>query len=183
LEYSRELPLELSTNDAKSLIDQSLASTKIPENIRLVNHSNEGMTVEVDVMKINRVFLNLIKNAVDAMPDGGTLTVTSTESDGNILVSIADTGVGIDEGILSRIWSPLFTTKAKGIGFGLAIAKRYVEAHGGSVYVATKLGNGSAFTISLPIKQTTKTALAVAASVGKSAETSGADHATVSLRR
>jgi PAS domain S-box-containing protein len=160
-EYSRQLRLELSTSDAKSLIDQSVASMKIPQNIRVVNYTNERPTFEVDVLKMKRVFLNLIKNAVDAMPNGGTLTIASTESDGNILVSISDTGEGIDEEILPRIWSPLFTTKAKGMGFGLAIARRFVEAHGGSVHVETKPGRGSTFTISLPIRQTAKTAVAV----------------------
>ena len=100
---------------------------------------------------MQRVCVNLIKNAVDAMPNGGALTITSTDSDGNLLVSFKDTGEGISEEILGKIWSPLFTTKAKGMGYGLAIVKRFIEAHGGAVNVETNLGKGSTFTISIPL--------------------------------
>ena len=155
LEYSRELYLEPSPSNAKSLIEQSLASVKIPENIRLVNQTRDQPFIEVDVEKIQRVCVNIMKNAVDAMPEGGTLTVTSRECDDKIELVFADTGEGIRDEILSKIWSPLFTTKAKGMGYGLAIVKRFVEAHGGTVHVQTKLNEGSAFTVSLPIKQKT----------------------------
>jgi PAS domain S-box-containing protein len=159
LAYSRELQLDLSTSNAKSLIDQSLASMKIPKNINIVNHAKEQPTVEVDVEKMKRVCLNLMKNAVDAMPNGGTLTITNTESDGNLRVSFADTGEGISEEILAKIWSPLFTTKARGMGYGLAIVKRFMEAHGGSVSVETNPGKGSTFTIRIPIDRTAKTSM------------------------
>jgi signal transduction histidine kinase len=155
LEYSRELYLEPSPSNAKSLIEQSLASVKIPENIRLVNQTKDQPFIEVDVEKIQRVCVNIMKNAVDAMPNGGTLTVTSRECDDKIELVFADTGEGIRDEILAKIWSPLFTTKAKGMGYGLAIVKRFVEAHGGTVHVQTKLNEGSAFTVSLPIKQKT----------------------------
>ena len=152
LDYSRELRLDLSTSNAKSLIDQSLSSMKIPKNVNVINHTKGQSTVEVDVEKMERVCLNLMKNAIDAMPNGGTLTITNTESDGNLSISFADTGEGIREEVLAKIWSPLFTTKAKGMGYGLAIVKRFVEAHGGSVSVDTNPGKGSTFTIRLPLK-------------------------------
>jgi PAS domain S-box-containing protein len=154
LAYSRELQLDLSMSNAKLLIDQSLASMKIPENMIVVNHTKEQPTVEVDVEKMKRVCLNLMKNAVDAMPNGGTLTITSTESDGNLQVSFADTGEGMSQEILAKIWSPLFTTKARGMGYGLAIVKRFMEAHRGSVSVETIPGKGSTFTIRIPIDRT-----------------------------
>ena len=157
LEYSREIQLDLSASNAKSLIGQSLASIKTPENINVVNHTKEQPTVEVDVEKMKRVCLNLMKNAFDAMPKGGTLTITNTESDGNLQVSFADTGVGIRPEILEKIWSPLFTTKAMGMGYGLPIVKRFTEAHGGSVSVETNPGKGSTFTIRIPINRTTNT--------------------------
>jgi PAS domain S-box-containing protein len=154
LEYSAELQLLRSMSNARSLLDQSLGSIKIPENITLVNHTVGQPTVQVDVEKMKRIFLNLMKNAVDAMPNGGTLTITSTELDGRLRVSFKDTGQGISEEILGRIWNPLFTTKAKGMGYGLAIVKRFMEAHGGAVSVETNLGKGSTFTISIPIHRT-----------------------------
>ena len=152
VEYSTDLHLELSTSDAKSLIDESLASTKIPENIHILNQTSAQPKVEVDVEKMRRVLLNLLQNAVDAMPNGGTLTIRNTESNDNLQLSIADTGEGIRDEILSTIWNPLITTKAKGMGYGLPIVKRFVEAHGGSVRVETQVGKGSTFTVSLPIK-------------------------------
>jgi PAS domain S-box-containing protein len=155
LDYSRELHLDLSTSNPKSLMEQSLASLKIPENIRIVDHTDEQPTVEMDVEKLSRVCVNLLKNACDAMPKGGTLTITSTESDDTVWLSFADNGEGMSEETLSKIWRPLFTTKARGMGYGLAVVKRFVEAHEGTVKVESKLGRGSTFTISLPIKQKT----------------------------
>jgi signal transduction histidine kinase len=110
----------------------------------------------VDTNKMRRVFVNLITNAVDAMPKGGTLTITSTTSAGNVRVTFKDTGEGMTTETLAKLSSPLFTTKAKGMGFGLAIAKRFVEAHGGSISVETKLGKGSAFTVTLPLRSSSE---------------------------
>jgi signal transduction histidine kinase len=76
---------------------------------------------------MRRIFLNLIQNAFDAMSKGGTLTITSKKSNGNVQISIKDTGVGMTGEIIQQLWSPLFTTKAKGMGFGLPVAKRLVE--------------------------------------------------------
>jgi signal transduction histidine kinase len=108
--------------------------------------------MKLDVEKMSRVFLNLTLNALDAMPKGGTLTIASTRSGTNVRISFRDTGEGITTETLSRIWSPLFTTKAKGMGFGLAVSKRLVEAHGGCISVETKVGKGSTFTVTVPIK-------------------------------
>jgi signal transduction histidine kinase len=86
------------------------------------------------------------------MPKGGTLTIASTRSAGNVHITFKDTGEGMTTETLANLWSPLYTTKAKGMGFGLAIVKRLVEAHGGSITVESKLGKGSTFTITLPIQ-------------------------------
>ena len=71
---------------------------------------------------------------------------------GKIELSIADTGLGMDETVLKNVWTPLFTTKAKGMGFGLSICKRIIEAHGGKIAVDSKLGKGTKFSIKLPIE-------------------------------
>jgi len=152
LEYSRELRLELSETNLKSITQDALARVKIPKGIRVVNSAKNQPPMKLDVDKMRRVFLNLALNAVDAMPKGGTLTIASTKSDGNLQIAFKDTGEGMTTETLAKLWSPLFTTKARGMGFGMPITKRLVEAHGGSISVETKVGKGSTFTVTLPIK-------------------------------
>jgi signal transduction histidine kinase len=106
----------------------------------------------VDMDKMRRVFVNLIKNAVDAMQKGGTLRITSNRTDSSLEIIFADTGTGMTRESMEKIWSPLFTTKATGIGLGLPIAKRLVEAHEGSITMESKAGKGSSFTVTLPIR-------------------------------
>jgi signal transduction histidine kinase len=153
LEYSRELHLELIETNVKSITQDALARVRIPKGIRVVDSTKNQPTTKVDMEKMRRVFLNLTVNAVDAMPKGGTLTIASTRSGDNVHVTFKDTGEGMTTETLAKIWSPLYTTKAKGMGFGLVIAKRLVEAHGGSVSVESKFGEGSIFTVTLPIKR------------------------------
>jgi len=152
LEYSRELRLELSETNVKSITQDALVKMKIPKGIRVVNSTKNEPPMRLDVEKMRRVFLNLTLNAVDAMPKGGTLTIASTRSRDNVHITFKDTGEGMTTETLTKLWSPLYTTKAKGMGFGMAIAKRLVEAHGGSINVESKLGKGSTFIVTLPVK-------------------------------
>jgi signal transduction histidine kinase len=114
--------------------------------------TNTQPRIAVDVTKMTRVFVNLIRNAVDAMPQGGDLTLASQEKDGNVQITFTDTGTGIPNDVMGRIWTPFFTTKAKGMGLGLSIVKRLVEAHNGTITVESKIGEGSALTVRLPLK-------------------------------
>ena len=113
---------------------------------------NPKPTVNVDANKIKRVFINLIKNAVDAMPNGGKITVGGQQVNGRLEVFFADTGRGISDEILPKLFMPLFTTKAQGMGFGLAIFKRTIEAHGGTITVKTVKEKGTTFTITFPVE-------------------------------
>ena len=99
--------------------------------------------------------MNLLLNAIEAMPNGGTVTVeTSHEEESPFLhIMIADTGKGIDKNIINKIFQPFFTTKPKGTGLGLAITRRLIEQHGGSIRVANNQDRGASFTIDLPIKR------------------------------
>jgi two-component system, sporulation sensor kinase E len=107
----------------------------------------------VDVSKIDRVFINVIKNSFDAMPNGGQLTIDGKVADGTMVFAFNDTGVGMSEETLSKLWTPLFTTKAKGMGFGSAICKRYVEAHGGKIMAQSTLGKGTTISVNLPLQK------------------------------
>jgi two-component system, NtrC family, sensor kinase len=99
--------------------------------------------------QIRIVFANLIRNAREAMPEGGQLTVTARAVDGGIETAVADTGVGIPADLLSRVMEPLYSTKARGLGLGLAIARAIVEKNGGRLHVASEPGKGSTFTVFL----------------------------------
>jgi signal transduction histidine kinase len=85
------------------------------------------------------------------MPSGGTLTITSEEVENKLEISFADTGEGMTEETLNKLWVPLFTTKARGMGFGLSICKRLVEAHGGSISAKSTIGKGTTLTLRIPI--------------------------------
>ena len=102
---------------------------------------------------MKRVFTNIITNAIDAMPEGGKLIITSRKRDDTLEFAFTDTGKGIPDEIKEKIWTPLFTTKSKGMGLGLAICKRMIEAHGGSISVEITVGKGTTFTIKIPLKK------------------------------
>jgi PAS domain S-box-containing protein len=152
LEYSREIHLEVRETTAKSITRDALAHLSVPKKIRVVDSAKNQPSILVDPEKMRRVFVNLINNAVDAMSKGGTLRIASRRSDGNLEITIADTGTGMARESIGKLWSPLFTTKAKGMGLGLPIAKRLVEAHGGSITVESEPEKGSTFTVTLPIR-------------------------------
>ena len=152
LDYSREIQLDLKESSPKMLLFESLAMAQVPEKVKIVNCLKNKPNLKVDSDKIKRVFINLIKNAVDAMPNGGKLTIAGKQVNDFFEISFADTGTGINEEIMSKLFSPLFTTKAQGMGFGLAICKRVIEAHGGKITVKTTKGKGTTFIVTLPIE-------------------------------
>lgn len=107
-----------------------------------------------DARQLQIVFGNLARNARDAMlPQGGTLSVTARPIDDDVAITIADTGSGIPRESLERILEPLYSTKARGIGLGLAITRSILDKHGGGLHVASEVGLGSQFTVRLPAAQ------------------------------
>jgi signal transduction histidine kinase len=87
------------------------------------------------------------------MPESGTLTIQTKQIGDKLEIAFTDTGVGMPKDTMQQIFTPLFTSKAKGMGFGLAISKRIVEAHGGKITVESRVGEGSTFTLSIPIER------------------------------
>lgn len=156
LEYSREIDLEISECSPKALLDYVLLMIQIPNNIKIVDGTLDEPTIWVDTSKMERVFINLIKNAIDAMPEKGKLEIRSRQIGENVEFAFTDTGIGMPEHTLAKMFMPLFTTKAQGMGFGLAICKRIVDAHGGKIKVESALGKGTTFTVTLPIEQKVK---------------------------
>jgi signal transduction histidine kinase len=156
LDFAAKRPLQKKKQNINEIIEDSLTKGNIPRNIEVKRNFAKKATATLDEKQLERVFLNLIKNAVQAMPDGGKLAVTTKETKDNVEIIFADTGIGISEENMSKIFQPLFTTKAKGIGMGLPICKNIVEQHNGTIEVKSKAGQGTTFLIKLPKKEETK---------------------------
>jgi PAS domain S-box-containing protein len=153
LDCSREIHLELTETTPRAIADAALLQVSIPGNVAIKNLTQDTPALRIDEAKMQRVFINLIVNAIDAMPKGGELAIQSELSDRFIEIKFVDTGEGISEKVMQNLWKPLKTTKPKGIGLGLVICKGIVEAHGGSIKVESGEGKGSAFTIRLSTTQ------------------------------
>lgn len=155
-DYSKPITPKYGRIRLTQMIERILSQIVPPEKI-VVRKNIYVEEIVCDEMLLERVLYNIILNAVQAMPEGGTLTITGEKSDGNIILSVEDTGVGIPENILPKLFAPFFTTKAKGQGLGLAICKRFIEVLNGKIDVASEVGKGSKFTITIPLPTQTKT--------------------------
>ena len=156
VEYSSELILEPEQCTPNSLIMHALSTIQVPDRINIVNQTTDELKFYTDAQKIETVFVKIIKNAIDAMPQKGFLQIISQIKGSDVEISFTDSGTGIPNHILTKLFSPLVTTKAKGMGMNLAICKRIVEAHSGKINAESEIGIGTKFTITLPIK-TSKT--------------------------
>jgi signal transduction histidine kinase len=114
------------------------------------DYCNPMPSLDMDIDKMKSCFQNLIANAVDAMPNGGTLRISIRESAGFVELTVADTGEGVRPNDLPKVFEPYFTTKKAGVGLGLAIAKRVVEAHGGSIKMTSSPGKGTSVGVKIP---------------------------------
>ena len=135
------------------LVARGLVRRVPPEDVKVSTEiSDETLLALADPSQIIQVMGNLLSNAYQAMPDGGDLTIKAWEEDNNVLISVADTGCGIPEENLEEIFEPLFTTKARGFGFGLSISRDLIGVNNGSIEVESEEGEGSTFTVILPSK-------------------------------
>jgi two-component system cell cycle sensor histidine kinase/response regulator CckA len=153
LEYSSKLCLDFAETTPKLLLKKTLVSIEVPERIQIIDATKNKPKIKVDIGNISKVFANIITNAIEAMPTAGTLTIRSKIAKDNVKIIFKDTGTGMTEETLSklRLGFPLFTTKAKGMGFGLPICKRIVEAHGGKISLKSTLGKGTTVTVTIPV--------------------------------
>ncbi|HYB04050.1 MAG TPA: PAS domain-containing protein, partial [Nitrososphaerales archaeon] len=149
LDYSKRIQIVPMELNMKSMIEQSIQMVPNPNGI-IVDNQTEDLRIKVDP-QIQRVFVNLIKNAYDAMPNGGRLEIKSEASNETIEISLCDTGGGITLEVIQKLWKGPVTTKAKGLGLGLAISKRIVEAHGGSIWLEKSPEHGTLVRVKLPI--------------------------------
>jgi len=151
-DYARPLKPEVQEVDLSNTLVDVFSAVAIPNNIKLNVAVNGTLMLKTDPTFMKRALTNLINNAIQAMPDGGELTLTAYEKEKSVAITVQDTGRGIPENVKPFIFKPLVTTKAKGQGLGLAVVKRLVEALGGQVGFESEEGKGTAFTIELPRK-------------------------------
>jgi PAS domain S-box-containing protein len=147
-DYARPLSPKKEEVDLKQIIEKLLAKNKIPNNIKTSIKLEEGTTkVCADPYYINRIMYNLIMNSVQAMPQGGELSIQAYKEGSDTIISVKDTGVGIPKEVQGKMFTAMFTTKAKGQGFGLPVVKRMIESLGGTVTFESQVGKGTTFMI------------------------------------
>jgi two-component system NtrC family sensor kinase len=164
LDFAREAPVLMRVIELGEVVRQVLELVRRQKEFRSLTieerFHGERLVVWGDRNKLQQVFLNLLVNAAQAMPDGGTLTITTGPRDGGrrAAVAIADTGCGIPADVRPRIFEPFFTTKAvgSGTGLGLSITRGIVEQHKGSIELETAEGKGATFTVVLPVAEQDK---------------------------
>jgi PAS domain S-box-containing protein len=150
--YSSDLYLDIGKSTPKALLSRALLKVSIPEGVTIKDYTLDEPELSVDALKMERIFANILRNSVEAIPKEGTIEIRSVQKGSNVEISFADSGVGIPAMVLAKIFSPLNTTKAKGMGLSLAIGKRIVEEHDGKIAVASTVGKGTVVTITLPLE-------------------------------
>lgn len=152
--FARPEPTALRKADLNEIAREAVSRAAIPDNVEVWDRLDENLAdILADPDQLARVFENIIKNAIQAMPEGGKLVIKSQKPGvDRVAVSFTDTGKGIAGEELKKVFEPLFTTRAKGIGMGLALCKTLVEGHGGTIEVESEVGKGSTFTVWLPTK-------------------------------
>lgn len=153
LDSVRTKPPHPELTGVPQLIEQSLGKCTIPPSVTVKLDIPESLPpLRVDAVQICQVFRNLISNGMEAMPEGGTLEIRAldNEMEKQITVNVHDTGIGMTPEQQAKLFQPLFTTKARGIGLGLVVVKNLTEANGGRIEVQSEAGKGTMFSVTLP---------------------------------
>ncbi|MGH3191668.1 MAG: sensor histidine kinase [Streptosporangiaceae bacterium] len=133
------------------LVAEALSVVPPPTGIEVVKHVEPDIAIDADRDQMRQVLLNLVTNGYDAMPDGGILDVSVRATGDSARITVSDTGVGMDEETQASIFTPFFTTKSRGIGLGLAVTKRMIEAHGGTISMQSTPSVGTSFTVTVGV--------------------------------
>ena len=158
LQYARPVKLLLQSTEIGGFLRQTMQFIKVdpacPPNVHWAMHIPDGpLFAPIDPAALKAVLLNLIFNAFQAMPRGGLLTCSLLKEGGCYKIAISDTGIGMDEDQLGKLFAPFFTTKEMGNGLGLVEAQKIIKAHFGTIDVRSALNKGSTFTLTLPLKR------------------------------
>ena len=153
--FSKMPPLNLKSCKVNSLIENALSLIQYDKRVNEITIVRDLLPdmprMTTDENHFSQVIVNIILNAADAMPDGGTLTIRNSINDRNVVIAFEDTGVGIPKENLARIFDPFYTTKEKGTGLGLAVSQNIIEKLNGSLSVESEPNKGSKFVITLPV--------------------------------
>jgi len=157
-DFARLSSAEKTASNISEILDRTINLVKYDKrfkNIHLSTDIEDIPALRVNPDKMQQVFLNLMINAIDAMPDGGSLAISMKKAADFVEVVFSDSGVGIDASVIDRIFDPFFTTKApgKGTGLGLSICYGIIREHNGTITVKSKKGEGTTFVIRLPVEQ------------------------------
>ena len=152
LDFARTPSPTITHTSAEQLVNDALGRVVAPNNVEIQKKLDPSLPdIDVDPFLMQRALTNIIGNAFQAMPEGGTLSIVTRKNGQSTSIEVADTGMGIPPENISKLFEPLFSTKSRGVGLGLAIVKSIVDAHGGTITVESDLGRGSTFCIALPL--------------------------------
>jgi signal transduction histidine kinase len=150
-DFARPLKPKKEPVDLNKVLHESLEMISIPQAVNLnVSTEQESMQLCADATMLKRILVNLVQNAVQAMPNGGLINLKAEQKGNLTVIRVQDNGEGIPEEAKEKLFTPLFTTKAKGQGFGLAVVKRLVEAQGGKITFESQRDQGTTFTLEFP---------------------------------
>ncbi len=145
-------PLKRTLVDIGDLVEKMIGEMSIPEGVKVESDlSGSFSAINVDSPKLRRALQNIIDNAVEAMPAGGTLGARVSKTEDNVVIEVSDTGAGIPETARVMMFKPFYTTKPRGLGLGLFYAKDIIEAHKGKIEYTSRIGHGTTFTVKLPL--------------------------------
>src|SRR6266704_3536554 len=150
LDYSAGRSPILAPVQVSELVAEALSVAPPPKGVQVVQHGEADLSIDADHDQIRQALLNLITNGYDAMTGSGTLTIEAAPAPDSVRITVTDTGAGMDEETREAIFTPFFTKKARGIGLGLAVTKRIIEAHHGTITVQSAPSAGSSFTLTIP---------------------------------
>lgn len=156
-DFAKPVTPEPRQTNFEKLLKETLKTIEIPSTITTSIKIQENLPdLLIDSSMIKRVLTNLIINAIQAIPTKGEITIEAAQENQQALITITDTGTGIPDELKPNVFRPLFTTKAKGQGFGLAVVKRLIEAQKGEITFKSEKGRGTTFTIKIPLPKTDK---------------------------
>ena len=157
LDYGKPLKLDLQPVQTQELLADVVEIVKAKaesDHIQIMERYEILPQLRLDAQLMKSCLFNVVNNAFQAMPGGGSLTIATEGQNGWFVLHLRDTGIGVSKENLTRIFEPFFTTKSQGLGLGLAMTKRVIEEHGGKIEFVSAEGQGSEVTISLPLSET-----------------------------